>query len=302
MKRFLFVAAAVVLLAGSIQADSILCSTCVAGTSSAFPTTFASSTLPFTTTNPGPAAPTFWNNPSDDTGIGPGQSSSHMMNIGDVLTDTGGLTGMPSVIGTDAVTSDFVAAGGADPSSFSFVRNATAYNVVLLFADSQENTGGNPYSGVQGEQFGYYVGNTYTPLYNVGQTFSPTGSQTFNPGPVGTNYGFYETVCYSSSGGYCTSYEVYTTANGSWGISNGGSSWNHFAVFQLASGSYVIGFTGQNGLYGENIGDFQDTVIELQVASQSQVGSQGVPEPGTIAIMGLGLAALGVFRRRFVRK
>jgi hypothetical protein len=214
------------------------------------------------------------------------------MNVGYVLTDTGAMTGMPSYIPGDSVSTDFVATGGADPSAFNFVRNATAYNVTLLFADSAENTGANPATGV-GEQIGYYTGSGTTVLYNVGETATPTGTQSFNPGPSGEPYGIYETVCYAASAGVCTSSETYTTT-GNFGNNSGGAGWNHFALFQLASGSYVIGFTGQNGLFGENIGDFQDTVIELSVIA---------PEPGTIAIMGLGLAALGVLgRRRFPRK
>ena len=152
-------------------------------------------------------------------------------------------------------------------------------------------------SGVVGSQIGYYVGNVNTPLYNVGQTSSPTGTQAFNPGVSGTSYGFYDYVCYAASAGVCTSFELYTTGNGNSGTFsvNGADSWNHFALFELASGSYVLGFTGQNGIFGEGEGDFQDTVIELQ--------STGVPEPGTVAIMGLGLAALGLFgRRRFAKK
>jgi hypothetical protein len=295
MKRLLFVAAAVVVTTGSMFADTVSCATCVGGTSSPFPTTFGASTATFTGTNPGAASPVFWNDPSDDTGIGPGQSASHKMNIGYVLTDTGGMTGAPSVIPGDSVSSDFVATGGADPSAFNFVRNATSYNVTLIFADSQENTGNSWLNGAAaiGSVFGYYVGNTFTPIYTVGPTTSPTGTEAFNPGASGTAYGFYDTTCYAVSAGLCTDYATYTTSGQTFGNDLNGAAWNHFALFQLASGSYVIGFTGQNGLFGENIGDFQDTVIELSIA----------PEPGTIGIMGLGLAALGVLgRRRFARK
>ena len=291
MKNFLVTTAAVVVLSGSVFADTVVCASCVGGTSSPFPSFFASSTLAFTGTNPGSATPVYWNNPSDDTGTG----GSHMMNIGYVLTDTGGLTGTPAVLGTDTVTSDYVASGGADPSAFSFVRNATAYNISLLFADSAENSGQSWLTGpaAVGSVFGYYVGSTFTPIYTVGPTTSSTATQPFNPGGSGTTYGFYDTVCYSVSAGVCTNYATYTTEGGTYGNDLGGAAWNHFAVFQLASGAYVVGFTGQNGLYGENVGDFQDTVIELSLA----------PEPGTIAIMGLGLAALGVLgRRRLARK
>jgi hypothetical protein len=64
-------------------------------------------------------------------------------------------------------------------------------------------------------------------------------------------------------------------------------------LFQLASGNYVLGFEDGNGMFTEGIGDFNDIVV----------GLVAVPEPGTIAIMGLGLAALGVLgRRRVARK
>lgn len=285
MKKLLLASAAVVVLSGSMFADTV---TMTGGSATAFAFGGATPTWISYGTDPGAGAP-FWNDASDDTGTG----GSHLMNIGYVLTDTGGLTGTPSVLGTDTVSTMYTGAGGADPTAFNFVRNAVSYNVTLLFADSGMNTGANP-SGAVGSQIGYYVGSTMTALYNVGPTTSPTGSQTFNPGSAGTAYGFYDTVCYSASAGVCTSSETYMTS----GVNTGpytGTAWNHFALFQLASGSYVIGFTGQNGLFGEHIGDFQDTVIELSLAS--------VPEPGTIAIMGLGLAALGFLgRRRFARK
>jgi hypothetical protein len=217
------------------------------------------------------------------------------MNIGYVLTDSGGLTGTTAVLGSDTVSSDYVGTGGADPTAFNFVRNATAYNVTLLFADSGLDTSTNPATGV-GSQFGYYLlssPGTLISLYTPGLTSSPTGTASFNPSG---NYGFYDTVCYAASGGVCTSSETYYTSQAATGNNTGGSAWNHFALFQLASGSYVIGFTGQNGMFGEGLGDFQDTVIELTVQN-------AVPEPGTIAIMGLGLAALGfIGRRRFARK
>jgi len=285
MKQFLFVSAAVVVLSGSMFADTVTCASCVGGGSSVFPSGFASLTAAWTGSNPGSATPVFWNDPSGDIVNG-----SHFTNIGDLLTLSGGFVSTTSVIPGDSVSTDYVAAGGADPTAFSFVRNATAYNVTLLYANSGENTGANPTSGVQGSQIGYYLlssPSTLIPLYNVGQTTSPTGTMAFNPSG---NYGFYDMVCYSASSSNC---ETYTTSNGNSGAYPN-ASWNHFALFQLASGAYVLGFTGQNGLYGENIGDFQDTVIELSIIT---------PEPGTIAIMGLGLAALGLLgRRRFAKK
>jgi hypothetical protein len=265
--------AAILAFSGSIYADTVISAT---GSFSAFQSGFASST-PTWISNATPPATTgapFWNDPSDDTGVG----GSHLMNVGYLLTDTGGFAGTPSVLGTDTVTQSFTA-GGADPMAFNFVRNAAAYNISLLFADSGLDTG----TASVGTVFGYYVGSTLTPLYTVGLTNSPTPAHAFNPTTPGTSYGFYATVCYLA--GSC---ETYTTGAGNSGNNTGGAAWNHFALFQLASGSYVIGFTGQNGIFGENLGDFQDVVVELQVT----------PEPGTIAMIGLGFAGIAFLRRR----
>lgn len=291
MNKVLLASVAAVALSGSLLADTVTGT----GTFTAFPSGFASSTPTWISnfTNPGAGTP-FWNNASDDTGIGPGEGSSHLMNVGYVMTNTGGMTGATPVLGSDTVSTDYIGAGGADPTAFNFVRNAVAYDITLLFADSSDNTGMSWLGGsaAVGSVLGYYVGGTFTPIYTVGQTTSATGTQAFNPGVAGTTYGFYDTVCYAVSAGLCTDYATYTTADGTFGNDMGGAAWNHFAVFQLASGNYVVGFTGANGLFGENLGDFQDTVIELVA----------IPEPGTVAIMGLGLAAIGLLgRRRFVR-
>jgi hypothetical protein len=77
--------------------------------------------------------------------------------------------------------------------------------------------------------------------------------------------------------------------------------WNHFALFELANGEEVLGFEDSpwapgstNG--GEGIGDFNDIIIALSPVVSA-------PEPGTIAIMGMGLAGLGfIGRRRFAKK
>ncbi len=299
MKNLLFALVAVVALSGGMFADTVVSTGTVAGSFQLFPTGFASSTPTWISNaqNPGQGTP-FWNNASDATGLGAGQSTSHENNIGYLLTDTGGYTGTTSVIGSDTVSEDFTGASGVDPTAFNFVSNATAYNITLLFAEASFNTGsdpGTPADGVVGSVFGYYTGATFTPIFDVGETFGPTGTQTFNQGVSGTNYGFYDYVCYTAVGSTCTSYEMYTTGNGDTGNQAFlGADWNHFAVFQLASGAYVIGFSGQNGMYGENIGDFKDTVVELSLVA---------PEPGTIGFLGLGLACLGLLgRRRFAKK
>jgi hypothetical protein len=263
----------VLTLGGNMFASTVYSGT---GSFSAFPSDFSTSTPTWISGSTPPATNgmPFWNNPSDDTGVG----GSHLMNIGYALTDSGGLAGTPSVLGGETVAEELTAAGGADPERFSFLSDDTDYNISLLFADSSLDTG----SAEIGTVFGYYVGSTFTPIWDVGRTDSPTGTEPFDPTTPGNSYGFYATVCYSLND--C---ETYTTGEGNSGNSSGGG-YNHFALFELNDGNYVIGFTGQNGSYGEGLGDFNDVVIELQA----------VPEPGTIAIAGLGLAGMYFLRTR----
>ncbi len=273
MKQVLVIS--VLVLSGRAFGDTVTSAT---GSFTTFASSFAASTpgwqgalTPLTT-----SGSPFWNDPSDDTGAG----GSHMMNVGDVLTDSGGLAGTTSVLGTDSVAEQFTAAGGTDPADFNFISSGTQYNITLLFADSSLNTG-NP---AQGTIFGYYVGDTFTQIYDVGNTTTPTGTQPFDPTSAGGSYGFYATVCYG--GGFC---ETYTTGSGNTGNEGGAAGWNHFALFQLASGDFAMGFTAADAMVGEGLGDFNDVVIEFQ----------GAPEPGTVVVVALGLAGL-LARRRWL--
>jgi hypothetical protein len=275
MRHITFAASAVLAISGSLSADTV---NSAIGTFSPFPTGFASSTPAWSnySTPPVISGSPFWNNPSGDTGV----DDSHAMNIGYVLTDTGGLAGTTPVLGTDTVTQDFTA-GGGDPTAFNFVSSATAYNIALRFADSSLDTG----NAAQGTVFGYYIGDTYTPLFAPTGTTSPTGDIPFDPTTSGTSYGFYATVCYGA--GQC---ETYTTGNGNSGNAPGAAGWNHFALFELASGSYVIAFEDTDNVGGEGLGDFNDVVVELQVVTS--------PEPGTIFFVAVGLTCLILWGRR----
>jgi hypothetical protein len=263
---------AAVALSGVMFADNI---TSASGTLSAFPNGFSSSTPIFVDALTPPASPAqpFWNNTSLDS-----VSGNHNMNIGDLLTDSGGFTGTPSVLGSDTVSQALSAADPTQAPAFSLVRDTAAYYITMLFADSSLATG----NASVGTVFGSYAGGVFTPIYTEGDVSSPTGMQAFNPTAAGNSYGFYATVCYAV--GIC---ETYTSGNGNSGNSPGGSSWNHFALFQLASGGYVIGFEDTNGISAEGSGDFNDLVVEIFA----------VPEPANLGIMGLGLAALVFFKR-----
>jgi len=300
MKKIFLTAAAAVALSGGLYADTISSVGPTSGSLTAFPT-LPLTTTAYSATPPYPATGNpFWNNPSYDT-FGTGLSTTqHMANIGYLLTDTGAFaTTAINVIPGDSVSQDFVGAGGVDPSGFSITQTAASENIALIFAaGGGDNTGQAPSATQVGTEIGYYTGtftsataSNSTILYgNLSNTTTALSATNFSPT---ASYGFFAIVCYAQGG--C---ETYTSTQGNFAAFGGagfaGDTWNHFALFTTTNGNIVVGFTGQNGLYNENQGDFQDAVIEITNTS--------VPEPGTVGIIGLGLAGLGVLGRRRLAK
>ena len=333
MKRIFLAVGALLALSSDLPADSIWNGS--TGSLYSIPPT-ASFTASMTAYTGGPVNPTntqapFWNNPSEDS-----RYDGHYANAGDVLAGVAtnsnligtNLTGTTGTIAGDLATqingSYYAYIGGSDPVNtatptiaagisaetttplaFSFLSNATAYNIAVLFADSSLNTGLAPSATV----FGYYTGNsagslTLTPLDGAVAN-DPTGAlitlatnDTLEPD--GSVYGFYATVCYQITGAACTESVTYTTGAGNYSTNMsagnqflGGLGYNHFALFELASGAEVLAFKDYPWALGttnnkEGVGDFNDVMIELTP------NNVGVPEPGTIDIVGLGLAALGL--------
>jgi len=293
-----------------------------------------------TAANPTNTQVPFWNNPSSDT---TGLANGHLANVAAVLSGeaTGtdligaGLSGTPG--STSTVLGSYYAAtasngAGGDPAAtsagtsmtpaldFAFQSTQTAFTISLLFADSGNN------SGVTGQatSIGTYImlGGVFTPATVIDSAVSnnttgtPQALTVSNPDLVvnaGTVYGFYATVCYSWNGTSCTASVTYTTDNGNFSTNMsagnamlGSLGWNHFALFELADGEEVLGFEDTPWALNttnatEGIGDFNDVVIGL--VGNPAIITASAPEPGTIAIMGLGLAGLGLIgRRRYAKK
>jgi PEP-CTERM motif-containing protein len=246
----------------------------------------------------------FWNNWSTDTGT----LGSHDMNIGYMLTDSGGFAGTPAVLGTDSVSQALLGNNGSDPSSFTFNADPSeSYTTTVLGAYSSMNSGPN------GTVFGWYdiVGGVpiLHPLYSaIGMVTTPgmvlSFPTTLDSGD--TSFGFYATVCYNNLVSNCSAYsETYFTNSalnrGALGNSTG-ASYNHFAVFDLTSNpssDFVIAFK-DGPLSTEGLGDFNDLVIEFSDPSSNPlIGPiSPIPEPASMSLVGFGLVALAFAGRR----
>lgn len=238
MKKFWLLSAGLIVLSGSMFADTIGSGT---GSLVGVPTTttFLGSQIAYTGSpvNVANAQVPFWNNPSVDP------INNHVANVGDVLA---GVTTGTNLIGSNLVGGNINGSyyangtGNGDPVTstantfttgltvngtasatyssevpaleFSFQSQATAYNIALLFADSSQNTGcasgSNCASGI-GTIFGTYTetntntGNfTLTPLTDPANntTGAATSISTGTTLAPNTNfYGFYATVCYATT-------------------------------------------------------------------------------------------------------
>jgi len=350
MKKFWILSAGLILLSGSIFADTIWIGSNGSLNNIPLTATFVGLTPSYPDSSGGNTGTPYWNNASPDNVNG----SNHITNIGDVLS--GYVTGT-DLIGTNLVQSggsglvsgtsgatNFNVSGqyfaftgtdstipGGNPAfsngatsivpslEFSFTSQATAYAISMLYAAPSTQNSGAGNVGAPATIFGTYIlnGSVFDPtVIDNGIAANTSGTATSLATDdvlygAQTVYGFYATVCYSWTGTTCNESVTYTTGDGNFstGMSAGNPElgalgWNHFALFELASGEEVLGFTDSPWAPGttfgtQGLGDYSDAVIGL--VGSVPLGS--APEPGTIAIMGLGLAGLGLIgRRRFVKK
>lgn len=271
----------------------------------------------------------FWNNNSSDVVNG-----SSAVNVGNFLNDTGAFALNGNVtLGCSTCGVNYMASGGQmyvnngnTPdfvNNLNFVKQAGGVQITLLYANDSANSlasfglydASNTANTLLLQGAGTNLNTSLGTTYTSGTLFAGAtnlGTYDLSGGSPYANWGLFATMCTenAASVSQCsTDGDLVTYFMGALSALNAGqtpfdTAHEHFALFQAGTNAnqYYAGvesfaFTAQNPTSSptEGYGDFNDLIFGVTTSIQNVA----TPEPGTIGIMGLGLAGLGILGRRF---
>jgi hypothetical protein len=217
--------------------------------------------------------PPYWDNQSEDVAHG---------GIGYFVTGQNGYPNSPNL-----ASPQWLGVAGNAPSGILFTSTGVNRITLLLAATAND------------VEFGYFNGANPSQRVALLTNSNGIGTQIEFTSLFAT-YGFYLQYTPVVPGG---DYYASVTANSSGPeFSALGVAHQHFAVFAGAGGTgsqnYILGVEDRWGLDGarlingnlvnEFVGDYQDFVVSISA----------VPEPGSLVLIGAGLAGLALLRRR----
>jgi hypothetical protein len=220
------------------------------------------------------------------------------MNVGYLLTGTGGFSGDTDYDPLDYVSQNNGAGAPDAPTEISLLNTSSTVAVTLLGSYTFDTTA----------IIGYYNASATTaaaaalteiPLYGPGSLVPSVGtSVSLLDLSSGEDYGFYLTKCddyVDGTGSACLGTTTWFSNDSLDTTDIGPPIHQHFSIFDSpTTGIYYLGVKDWRNGGLEGYGDFNDVVFELNTDDPPVP----TPEPATIGLIGAGLLGLGLTRLR----
>jgi hypothetical protein len=260
----------------------------------------------------------YWNDRSSDFN-GPKANAGYFL----TANSAGAFVTQTNYLGSGSFYRSATSDVNLAPTTFHFLQEASTISVTVLYTSASQNF------GVSGTQIGIYNVDDPTqkiPLFGPGVAAGDLWNEASGFGIFNANYGptpsvsgvatyarwgLYAITCqnpgvpgspgqYQGTGPNCATYYSNTALNTARADGSlEGYVHQHFALFQLGSNTRTF-FVGLEDIFGlgipniEATGDYNDIILQIVTSGPA------IPEPATVAFVGLGLVGIGAvgLRRR----